>query len=247
MRETVFKCVAVLAVIGGIGYVVWFSLSPTGPSRDAAAVTEDLSNALAMLKEALALIAKENSRSAGADRLKEGIFQVSKAHSHVRKLRPADKRKAVDIVQAELPELDLQFARLVWSPEVGGDIRPDMRQVLTIINRGTDLPFPPLSQLSGEMQAAVAALSEALGEVKDAASAEAALPALKEADANLDAAQEAKGRLTDEDRATLQSLSKPALEKLKALAAKTLAKPGVAGKIKPQVDAVLAKLTGLAA
>ena len=245
MRETLLKSIAVLVALGGAGVLVWFAMrDPKAP--DAGEVQETLHNSMGLLKEGLAGMAKAKSFGAGADKVKEGTFQVSNAVSKLKKLRSSDKAKAVDQLKENLREVNATTAELVWTPGVGVGIWDAMYRVFISIERGTDLPMPALSQLSGQMMEAINSLNEALGDVKDAATAEAAGAKLKEIDGMLDAAKETRAKLTEEERATLQELSKPALEKLKKLADKTLAKPGVAEKGKAAIDGVVGKLTALA-
>lgn len=91
-------------------------------------------------------------------------------------------------------------------------------------------------------------LTKTLGEVKDAATAEAAAPEIAKTGLQLD---EIKGKLSKlaagAGKDALVSTIKVAADKLKELADKVLAIPGVGEKLKPTVEIILDKLKALTA
>lgn len=88
-------------------------------------------------------------------------------------------------------------------------------------------------------------LTETLGGIKDVPTAEAAAPKLAEIGTHLDTVKEAVAKLTGTSKEAVTAAIKAGLEKIQELAAKALAIPGVGEKLKPTVDAILAKLNDL--
>jgi hypothetical protein len=93
----------------------------------------------------------------------------------------------------------------------------------------------------------IANLRTALGDVTDAATAQAALPKLKDATAQIDKVGGLIGQLSPEQRKILAGLVGPLMPKLNELFDKVLAIPGVAAVLKPTVEAVKGQLATLAA
>ena len=90
-------------------------------------------------------------------------------------------------------------------------------------------------------------LRTTLTSVTDPASAQAALPKLREATAQIDKASGMLGQLSDTQRKVLAGLVSPFMSTLNQLFDKVLAIPGVAEIIKPTIDTLKAKLTTLTA
>ncbi len=103
-----------------------------------------------------------------------------------------------------------------------------------------------MTRFSTELTDTFSKLTEALTGVKDATSAEAALPKLRDVEGKLDVAKTTLKELGDAGQTTIKTLVKSAQAKLKELVDKVLAIPGVGEKIKTVVDSIMAKLTGLA-
>jgi uncharacterized membrane protein YeaQ/YmgE (transglycosylase-associated protein family) len=106
---------------------------------------------------------------------------------------------------------------------------------------------PDVSRFSTELTDTFSKLTEALTSVKDAASAELALPKLQDLDGKLDVAKTTTKELGDAGRTAIKTLVTAAEAKLKVLVDKVLSIPGVGDKIKTVVDSIMAKLTDLAA
>ena len=83
--------------------------------------------------------------------------------------------------------------------------------------------------------------------ITDSASAQAALPKLQAATAQIDKVNGMVGQLTDAQRKALAGLVNPMMSTLNQLFDKVLAIPGVAEVIKPTVDTLKAKLATLVA
>jgi hypothetical protein len=83
--------------------------------------------------------------------------------------------------------------------------------------------------------------------ITDAASAQAALPKLREATAQLDKVDGLLGQLSPEQRKVLAGVVNPLMPSLNQLFDKVLAIPGVAELLKPTIDVLRAKLAVLTA
>jgi hypothetical protein len=108
------------------------------------------------------------------------------------------------------------------------------------------LSVPNVTQLSGDLSGTFKSLTDTLTGIKDAASAEAALPTLKELNSKLESARSVAERLPEAGKATINGLARSTLDKLRALADKVLALAGVGDKIKPIMDAIMNNLRALA-
>jgi hypothetical protein len=104
---------------------------------------------------------------------------------------------------------------------------------------------PDVTKFSTELTDTFSKLTEAFTRVKDAASAEAALPTLQDLEGKLDVAKTTMKELGDAGQTTIKTLVKSAQTKLKELVDKVLAIPGVGEKIKKVADSIMAKLTDL--
>jgi len=91
----------------------------------------------------------------------------------------------------------------------------------------------------------VGSLTSTLGNIKDAATAQAAVPALTNASLSLDSLQKLAGVLPPDARAQITALVAGALPNLGPLVTNALSVPGADGILKPLLDAIMAKLTGL--
>jgi hypothetical protein len=90
-------------------------------------------------------------------------------------------------------------------------------------------------------------LHQTLSGITDPASAQAALPKLQEASAQIDKVQNLSGRMSPEQRKVVAGLVNPVMPSLNQLFDKVLAIPGVSAELKPAVDALKAKLAVLTA
>jgi hypothetical protein len=90
-------------------------------------------------------------------------------------------------------------------------------------------------------------LHQTLSGITDPASAQAALPKLQEAAAQIDKVQNLSGRMSPEQRKVVAGLVGPIMPSLNQLFDKVLAIPGVSAELKPAVDAIKAKLAVLTA
>jgi Bacterial protein of unknown function (DUF937) len=96
--------------------------------------------------------------------------------------------------------------------------------------------------VSKQVTDSIANLRSTLGGVTDAASAEAALPKLRNITAQIDQVDDLIGRMTPEQRKLLAAIVNPAMPTLNQLFDKVLAIPGVSEVLKPTIDLLKAKL-----
>ena len=92
----------------------------------------------------------------------------------------------------------------------------------------------------------VTSLRTTLGGITDAASAQAALPKLREVTDQIDKVDNLLGQLSPEQRKVLAGMVNPLMPTLNQLFDKVLAIPGVAELLKPTIDALKVKLAALA-
>ena len=91
----------------------------------------------------------------------------------------------------------------------------------------------------------IAGLTSTLGNVKDAATAQAALPQLTTASAGLDTLTKLAGTLAPDAKSQIAALIATALPQLAPLMATVLKIPGAEALLKPVLDAIMTKMTGL--
>jgi hypothetical protein len=89
----------------------------------------------------------------------------------------------------------------------------------------------------------IATLRSTLGGVTDAASAQAALPKLRDITAQIDQVDGLVGQMTPEQRKVLAGIVSPLMPTLNQLFDKVLAIPGVSEVLKPTIDLLKTKLT----
>jgi hypothetical protein len=90
-------------------------------------------------------------------------------------------------------------------------------------------------------------LRTTLGGITDAASAQAALPKLRDVTAQIDKVDGLIGQLSAEQRKVLAGMVNPLMPSLNQLFDKVLAIPGVSELLKPTIDTLRAKLAVLTA
>jgi hypothetical protein len=93
----------------------------------------------------------------------------------------------------------------------------------------------------------ITSLRTTLDGVTDAASAQAALPKLREVTTQIDKVDGLLGQLSPEQRKVLAGMVNPLMPTLNQLFDKVLSIPGVAELLKPTIDALRAKLVALTA
>jgi hypothetical protein len=101
--------------------------------------------------------------------------------------------------------------------------------------------------LGKQVSDSITNLRTTLGGITDAASAQAALPKLREATAQIDKVDGMVGQLSAEQRRAFAGIVNPMMPTLNQLFDKVLAIPGVSEVLKPTIDALRAKLALLTA
>ena len=98
--------------------------------------------------------------------------------------------------------------------------------------------------LSAELLGSFTSLSGILGSIKDESSAQAALPRLEAANADLDRITQAASSASPETKAGLSQLAAAQIPQLRKLTDQACAIPGVKPVIQPPMDSMLAKFAG---
>ena len=99
--------------------------------------------------------------------------------------------------------------------------------------------------ISKQVTDSIANLRSTLGGVTDAASAQAALPKLRDITTQIDQVDGLIGQMTPEQRKLLAGIASPLMPTLNQLFDKVLAIPGVGEVLKPTIDLLRAKLAML--
>jgi Bacterial protein of unknown function (DUF937) len=103
--------------------------------------------------------------------------------------------------------------------------------------------LPSATQLGKDLTTIYTSATETLGSIKDAASAEKALPQLKDLTEKVDGLKSVWDKLPAAGQSTIRSITSSQLGKLKELVARVEAMPGVGDKIKPALDQLVSKLS----
>jgi hypothetical protein len=123
--------------------------------------------------------------------------------------------------------------------------RPTMQAVQQGVTTAASLTVGGVD-IGKQITDSVGSLRTTLASITDAASAQAALPKLQEATAQIDKVGGMIGQLSPEQRKVLAGLVNPMMPTLNQLFDKVLAIPGVAEALKPVIDALKGKLALLA-
>ncbi len=240
---------ALLALVGGL-YLLWNLTRPSVPTvPDVTTVTKDLTGNFTALTETLNGIKDAASAEKALPRLTELAGKLEGMKALVDKLPDAGKAKVVELLKSNMGTLGDQFSRVLMLPGVTDKLRPALEGIVTkVASLGGlpagqfALPSVEVTRLGSEVSDALSSLTKSLTGVKDAASAEAALPELSKINAQLDTTKSAWDKLPESGRATIGSVLKSALASLRALVEKVLAFAGVDEKIGQVVKQIMAKL-----
>jgi len=108
-----------------------------------------------------------------------------------------------------------------------------------------EVAVPEISSIQQQLDSLFASLGTVMGEIKDAASADAAAPKLEQLLPELDQLSAAWQRVPDTGRATLSSFLNENLTKIRQQAEQILALPGLAERIRALINEIIGKLDGL--
>jgi hypothetical protein len=125
-------------------------------------------------------------------------------------------------------------------------VRPTEQVVQQGMNQVQNAPAPGVD-IGKQVANNIASVRATLNGVTDVSSAQAALPKLKEATAQIDKTGGEVGQLSAEQRKLIAAVINPLMPTVNQLCDKVLAIPGVAEVLKPSVDTLKAKLTALTA
>jgi hypothetical protein len=248
--ESIWKwLLPVLAVAAMAVLLLWyfFGRTPQVKAPDFAQVNTDLTGTFKSLTDSLNGIKDATSAETALPKLKELDGKLDAMKALVGKLPDADKHKVTDLIKANVGKLEDQFAKLMWIPGVGDKIRSPVDGIMGKLTALGGLPASKVSQVSADMNQTVSSLSGLLPSIKDSESAEAALPKLRDIGDKLDGAKSALDGLSEDSRSTILGQLKLVLGKLKEIAEKVLAMPGVGDKVKPAIAAIMSKLNALVA
>lgn len=107
--------------------------------------------------------------------------------------------------------------------------------------------MPTADEVSKGLNEVYTGAAQTLAEVKDAATAEAALPKLSAFDTRVDVLKTLWDKIPAEAKAAVLKATAEHLDALKALVPKVLEIPGVGEKLKPVLDGLLAKIASMSA
>jgi hypothetical protein len=241
----------VLGVAAVLGLILWYAAThstPTPPKvPDFTQVSTDLTGSFKSLTDSLTSIKDVASAEAALPKLKELDTKLDGMKALVDKLPDADKGKITDLIKASYGKLEDQFAKLLWIPGVSDKIKTVVDEVMGKMAALGGFTASKISTVSSELAGTFTSLTAALTGIKDSASAEAALPRLRDISDKLDGAKSALNGLSEAGRTTIITQMKAALTKFKEMADKVLAMSGVSDKIKPTLDAIMGKLNSLVA
>jgi hypothetical protein len=102
------------------------------------------------------------------------------------------------------------------------------------------------AQVGDDLKGAVGNLTDSFTKITDPASAEAAIPKLKEISTKVDSLNALASKLPADARSSISSVLGTSMTKLKEVSEKAMAIPGVSEKLKPVVEPLMKKLNALA-
>jgi hypothetical protein len=213
---------------------------------DVTKISTGISGTINALNQSLAGIQDATSAAEAMPKLRELAGKLGDMKNMANKLPEAGKAKIHDMVKNNLGKLDDQFAKLAWAPGVEDKIKPAVDDIMDRYASLGGVPVPRASTVSAKLANEFSSLTGTLASIKDAASAEAALPKLKDLNEKLDTSAKMMAELPDAAKSTISSLLKSALTTLQGVANKVLANTAASEKVKPVVDTLMDKLTAMA-
>jgi hypothetical protein len=242
-----------LAAIALLAYLLWPKTTP-GPTplaattrvTDVAGMTTDLTNTFNTINDSLSGITDAASAEKALPKLRDLNAKLDGLKTQMDQLPAEGRAKIVDLIKSNLGKLENTFAKQLWVPGSSREIKPVMNDTLGKMAALAGVPMPKLPQISGDLAETFSTLTETMGGIKDAASAQASLPKLREIDSKLDDMKGSVDQLSSTGKSTLSSLIKVALAKLKEVVDRVLATAGVGDQVRPVVDGIMGKLNTLA-
>jgi hypothetical protein len=217
-------------------------------------LVQDLTGDLSSLTSTLTGIKDLASARSAVPQLTELATKLDGMKALVNKLPSVGKTEVTNLIKSNVDPLLGQLNRVLMIPGASDLLRPVLERITGSVAMlgGIQpaqfaLPGIDVTKVGSSLSTALTSLTETLSGIKDSASAEAALPRLREIDGQLDAAKTSIEALPEAGRTTIGALVQDALAKLKDLAGNVLAIGGVGDLIKPVVDAIMTKLAALVA
>jgi hypothetical protein len=174
--------------------------------------------------------------AAGSETTRAAAASVARTLDDTR--RSATVEPSINWLLWAIPALAIA-ALLIWlfAKPTEQAVQQGVTTAQSLIVGGTDL--------GKQVTESINSLRTTLTNVTDTASAQAALPKLQEATAQIDKVSGMLGQMSDAQRKALAGLVSPFMSTLNQLFDKVLAIPGVAEIIKPTIDTLKARLTTL--
>jgi hypothetical protein len=122
-----------------------------------------------------------------------------------------------------------------------------MANLADALPAGAQLPADPLAAATTKINDSIKSATDTFSSITDSASADTALPKLRDFSTQLDSIQSLTDKLTASGKSQVSSLLKPMVDKLNPLIDKAMALPGVSNKISPVVNDIRTKLNSLTA
>jgi hypothetical protein len=246
-----------VGALAALALVIWAFMRPTSPSSptlavpkaavpNVASLTTDITDDFKDLTQSLNSVTNAATASAALPKLEDLSGKLDGMKVALDKLPDADRAQITQLIKADIGKVDDQFAKLLWTPNVGEKIRPVVDDVMKKFASLGGMPVPQTAIVSEALASAVSSMSEVMTGIKDAASAETALPKLKAIDEKLDVSKNMMASLSEAGRSTISSLVRTAIAKLKEVADRVVAIAGAGDKVKPVVTSIMNKLTALA-
>lgn len=245
---------ALLGLVGGL-FLLWnltrsTVATPTAVGvPDVAKVTKDLTGDFTTLTDTLTHIKDPQAAEAALPKLAELAGKLEGMKALLDKLPAAGKTTVVELIKSSMTKLGDQLSRVLMIPGVTDKLRPALESItgkaaaLAGLPAGQfALPSKEVTDLGSDLSSLVTSLTGSLTGIKDAATAEAALPELSKINLKLDTAKNGWDKMPEAGRATIGAVLKTALTSLRALVEKVIALAGVGDKIGGVVKEIMAKL-----
>jgi hypothetical protein len=187
-----------------------------------------------------------------------GLGEIGSAASRVagsaRRTADAAHTGASSLMKALLPIAALALlAFLAWqflgrrAPVGAPQETAGVEREYTVQRPAVNVPStrPDATQFSSDLRSVYATATETLSGITDAASAEAALPALNQLSSQIDGLRAVHDQLPETARKTIAQSGADNFDSLSQLIEKVLAIPGVGAKLEPVLKGMMNKLTAM--
>lgn len=235
--------------IAAVALVLFFVFNggPTLNVPPAGQLTTDLTTNFKSVTDSLNTVRDEASAQSAVAELKKLSTDLGKMKSQVDRLPAADKSKVGDMMKTNLAKIEEQCTKLMFVPGVSDKLKKTAEEIVEHVATISGMPVPRTVAVSSELSQAIANLTETLGKVKDATTAQEMLPKLQDVQSKIDAAKSDLDKLGESGKSAIAAAIRTAVEKLKETCDRVTAMEGVGPKVKPVVDAIVTKLQAMSA